>query len=147
MGLFDSVFGGLESNKTLCREEAYAGILVSATACDGHVADEEVQGLFTSLARMKLYQKFTEKHWSQMMNRLLGILKRDGVEELVHRCSQTLPPELRQTAFANACDLVLADGVVEQVEKDFLGNLQRALEIPGDEALTIVQVMITKNKG
>lgn len=147
MGLFDSVFGGLESSKTFSREEAYAGILVGATACDGHIADEEVQGLFTVLARMKLYQKFTEKHWSTMMNRLLGVLKRDGVEELVQRSSQALPAELRQTAFANACDMVLADGVVEQAEKEFLASLQRALGIPGDEALTIVQVMITKNKG
>jgi hypothetical protein len=54
---------------------------------------------------------------------------------------------LKTTAFANACDIVLADGVVEDDEKEFLDKLQNQLDIPSDEAVNIVQVMIVKNKG
>lgn len=81
------------------------------------------------------------------MDRLLGILKREGPEALMNRAADALPPDLKDTAFANACDLVLADGSVEDEEKAFLDNLQKKLGISGDLALTIVEVMIVKNKG
>jgi tellurite resistance protein len=42
---------------------------------------------------------------------------------------------------------VLADGTVEDEEKEFLDHLQQALELDRDVALNIVEVMIIKNKG
>lgn len=147
MGLFDNLFGSAEASKAFGPHEGFAGILLGASACDGHIADEEVQSLFTMLSRMKMYQRYTDKNWSTLMNRLLGLLKRKGVDELLEQAVAALPPELRATAFANACDIVLADGVVEDDEKDFLDKLQDRLEIPEDKAINIVRVMVIKNKG
>jgi len=75
------------------------------------------------------------------------ILKRRDVDGLLDRCAASLPEKLHETAFANACDIVLADGVVEPEEEEFLEKLQRKLDVSGDEALSIVEVMIIKNKG
>ncbi len=147
MGLFDSLFGGMEGNSKLNSQEAFAGVLLGASACDGHIADDEVQGLMTALLRMKLYQRFTDKNYNQMFNKLMGVLKKKGVDVLVDACTEALPAELRDTAFANACDIVLADGVVEPDEKEFVDNLQRKLAIASDVALEIVQIMVVKNKG
>ena len=147
MGLFDSLFGSAEATKPFGPHEGFAGILLGASACDGHIADEEVQSLFTMLGRMKMYQRYTEKNWSTLINRLLGLLKRKGVDELLDKATEALPPELRATAFTNACDIVLADGVVEDAEKEFLDKLQTRLEIPDEEAVTIVRIMVVKNKG
>lgn len=149
MGLFDSIFGDKSSSRDreLSKQEAFAGILLGASACDGHIADEEVQSLFTITERMRMYENVQPAKWNSMMDLLIKILKKEGPEGLVNRCAQALPEELGETAFANACDIVLADGVVEDEEKEFLDHLQSALGIPGDTALTIVEVMITKNKG
>lgn len=147
MGLFDKLFGSNETTQPFGPHEAFAGLLVCASACDGHIADEEVQSLFTMLLRMKMYQRYTDKNWSTLMNRLLGLLKRRGVDELMDKAAEALPSELRQTVFANACDIVLADGVVEDDEKEFLDKLQVRLAIPADDALNIVHVMVVKNKG
>lgn len=147
MGLFDNLFGGNEASKPFGPHEGFAGILLAASACDGHIAEEEVQSLFTMMTRMKMYQRYTDKNWNTLMNRLLGLLKRKGVEELLDKSVEALPPELKATAFANACDIVLADGVVEDDEKEFLNKLQNQLELPDDEAVTIVRVMVLKNKG
>jgi hypothetical protein len=94
-----------------------------------------------------MYENWNESKFDAMMDQLVKILRRDGVEKLIQKASQSLPEDLRDTVFANACDLVLADGVVEDEEKEFLDNLQKILEIDGDTALTIVEVMIIKNKG
>ncbi|MFO0822323.1 MAG: tellurite resistance TerB family protein [Gemmataceae bacterium] len=147
MGLFDNLFGGSEGSKAFGPHEGFAGILLGASACDGHIAEEEVQSLFSQLGRMKMYQRYNEKNWSSLINRLLGVLKRKGVDELLELSVEAVPPELKATAFANACDIVLADGVVEDSEKEFIDKLQEQLDLPDEEAINIVRVMIIKNRG
>ncbi|PHS03051.1 MAG: Tellurite resistance protein TerB [Blastopirellula sp.] len=147
MGLLDSLFGGMESNSKLSPQESFAGILLGASACDGHIADDEVASLVTALIRMKLYQRFTGKQYNQTLNKLHGFLKKKGVDALIDSCVQTLPPELYKTAFTNACDIVLADGIVEPDEKEFVDRLRVKLQIDSKEAKMIASVMVVKNKG
>lgn len=146
MGLFDDTFDSAKP-KELSKHDAFAGVLLCATASDGHIGDEEVRGLCTILARMKLYDNWTDDKMNQLFNRILGMIKRAGVDSVLEHCSRALPNELHKTAFANACDLILADGVVEEEEKDFINKLWKALGISGDDAKTIAQVMVIKNKG
>lgn len=147
MGLFDNFFGTQKESQEMAVQEAFAGILLGAAASDGHIADEEAEGLWTTLSRMRMFESWTGQKFSQMMDRLVRILKRRDVDGLLDRCAASLPEKLHETAFANACDIVLADGVVEPEEEEFLEKLQRKLDVSGDEALSIVEVMIIKNKG
>ena len=148
MGLFDNLFGDKAADRRpLTEAEGFAGVLLAAAACDGHAGKQEVADLRAVLARMKLFADLTDGRWRTMSDTLFRLLKRDGVLGLADRCAAVLPPELRDCAFANACDLILADGVVEDAERAFLEHLQRVLELDSDAALTIVEVMITKNKG
>lgn len=148
MGLMDKLFGGLDtSSSSFTTQEAFAGILLGASACDGHIADDEVAGLVTCLLRMKLFNRFTDKQFNQMLNKLHGIVKRKGVDVLLESCCKVLPQDLHRTAFANACDIVLADGIVEQDEKVFIDKLRAALNLDAEAAKTIAEIMIVKNKG
>ncbi len=146
MGLFD-IFSG-ETNKTsFGPHEAFAGILLAAAAADGHIADEEARGLFSALSRMKLYSSFTEEKFQRMMDVLLRVLKKGGPEALIERAVPALPQRLRAPAFCNAVDIVLADGTVEDEEKELIEKLKTALEISDNDAQLIVKVMIIKNRG
>jgi tellurite resistance protein len=147
VGLFDSLFGGGDKDKSVTKQEAFTGLLLAAAAADGHIAEEEAQGLWTAIERMKLFSNFTPDKFNKMMDNLLKFLKKGGPDLLIEKCVPALPEELRATVFANACDLVLADGVVEPEEKAFIEKLQNRLEIPGDEAMDIVKVMVIKNQG
>ncbi|MGF1581323.1 MAG: tellurite resistance TerB family protein [Gemmataceae bacterium] len=148
MSLFDDVLGDSSFEpRSFGPQEAFAGVLLCASACDGHIADEEVQSLVTTLIRMKMYQYVPPHKFNSMMDRLLGILKRGGTEKLLEMSVPSVPPELQETVFANACDIVLADGVVEADEKDFIDDLLLKLDIDRDRAKDIVQVMVYKNKG
>ena len=147
MGLFDNLFAEKTGTRELTKQEAFAGILLAASACDGHISQEEVQGLFTATERMRMFENVSPNKWNAMMDALLKILKKSGPLKLVDACAEALPDGMKRTAFANACDIVLADGSVEDEEKEFLDHLQKALEIDGDTALNIVEVMIMKNKG
>lgn len=146
MGLFDGMLGG-GGKKELSKAEGFAGILLAAAAADGHISDEEVSSLCTTVQRMKMFSNVSSNKFNSMMDTLHKILKREGVDKLVERCAEVLPDDLRETAFANACDIVLADGVVEDEEKELIEKLQNELDIPGDRALDIVSVMVIKNRG
>lgn len=147
MGLFDSLFGTATGSTKFSSQDAFAGILLGASACDGHIAEDEVQGLVTTLIRMKLFRRFNDRDFNQMFNKLHGYMKRNGVDALIDNCVDALPQDLDNSAFTNACDIILADGVVEPDEREFIDSLQRKLEIPKDRAKTIAEIMVIKNKG
>lgn len=147
VGLFDALFGGMESSRKLSPQESFAGILLAASACDGHISDEEASNLTAAVGRMRLFQRVNEKEFGQVMDKLLGILKKKGCDVLVEGCCETLPPDLANSAFANACNIVLADGVVDQDEKEFIEKLRNHLKVEPNTAKAIAQVMVIKNKG
>ncbi len=149
MSVFDDVLGDSDSfsEKPFGPQEGFAGILIAASACDGHCSDEEVRGAMKILGRMNLYSRLSEQNFGSMMDRLMGVLKKGGPEKLIQKSVPAVPPELRETAFVNACDVVLADGVVEDDEKEFIDQMMRQLEIDENRAKTIIKVMVYKNKG
>jgi len=147
MGLFDEAFSGMEGKSGFGKAEAFAGIMLSAVACDGHISDEEGHSLGTVANRMKLFEQINGQKWNRMIDRLMGVLKRDGVEALVEKSVDALPEELHDTAFAVACNLVLADQGIEDEEKQYLSMLQRKLGLDRETALKIFKVMVIKNRG
>lgn len=147
MGIFDNLFGSKRGGTALSEAEAFAGIMLAAATCDRHLADEEAVTLAATVRRMTLFAGVTDAQWRSMANNLTRILRREGLDALLAQCAAGLPDDLRESAFANAADLVLADGIVEDEEKEFLDKLQQALGIDGDTALTVAEVMIIKNRG
>ena len=147
MGIFDALFSGLESRTKLTPQESFAGILLAASACDGHISEDEFHQLLAALFRMKLFERINEKQFNQVMNKLMGVLKKHGPDDLVDGCVESLPADLRKAAFANACNIVLADGILEDDEKEFINSLKDKLQLEANLAKTIAQVMILKNKG
>ena len=149
MGLFDSVFNTEQgiSEAELTPAEAFAAIALVAIAADGYLSDQEGNDMTMTLSRMQLFRSFSNDVMYRMFDKLLAMLKLQGPGDLIYMAKSHLPQNLRETAFAVATDLVLSDGTVTTQEQAFLDDLYRILEIPGDTALQIVQVMTIKNRG
>jgi tellurite resistance protein len=149
MGLFDKLLKPPVSTveQAFSPAEAFAAITIASIASDGYLADEELDLLVTSLNRMHLYRSYSADVMRRMFDKLFGIVKREGLETLFAIAKDSLPYDLRNSAFAVATDLVLADGQVTSEEQKFLNQLYQVLEIPEEVALNIVNVMIIKNQG
>lgn len=149
MGLFDNVFNVEKgaNELELTAAEAFAAIALVAIAADGYLSDQESREMTMLLSRMQLFRSFSNEVMHRMFDKLLAALKRQGPSELIDSAKSCLPQDLRETAFAVATDLVLSDGTVTTQEQAFLDDLYRILEIAGDTALQIVQVMTIKNRG
>ena len=143
MGIFDKILGTKDVEKSrLNKEESFAAIILSAVAADGKISDEEAM----SIAAMRFFNNFTRDQSMSMFKKLINILRNQGIENLILASKDALSLESRQTAFAMAVDLTLADGVINQEEKNILDKIQKTLEIPEDIAIKIIDVILIKNK-
>ncbi|MGG6239178.1 tellurite resistance TerB family protein [Nodosilinea sp. AN01ver1] len=127
--------------------EALASIALVAIAADGYLAEREGQDMTMLLSRMALFSSYSSEALHRLFDNLLARLKQEGPGTLVNQAKGVLPPDLRETAFAIATDLVLSDRTVTPQEQSFLEDLCVILEIPNATAQQIVQVMTIKNRG
>lgn len=146
MGLFDKVFGAKEATDELSPAEAYAAVALAAIAADGYLSEEESHGVSFMLSRTQLFKNYSNDVIRRMFDKLLSMLKRNGLGSLVDAAKKSLPYEMRESAFAVATDLIFADGVVTEDEQRFINQLYESLEINPETALQIVQVIAIKNR-
>ena len=146
MGLFDKVLGGSTTDK-LTEAEGMAGIALCAVAADGVITEEEAAGLGTSLSRMNLYGGMSNRDVNRIFEKLIKVVRQNGVEQLMTLSSQAITPNLKPTAFTIATDLLMADGNVAPEEKRFLEKIQKSLDVNDDLAVKIVEVIAIKNRG
>ncbi|MEB3272629.1 MAG: tellurite resistance TerB family protein [Prochlorothrix sp.] len=148
MGLFEQVSGTPASERPkLNGAEAFAAIALAAIAADGYLSDEETQSLPRVLSRMNLFQTYSNEQMERLFDKLLAIMKTQGVALLLAAAKASLPENLEQTAFAIATDLIFSDRLVTPEEKVFLEDLYRILAIPEAHAQNILDVILIKNQG
>lgn len=134
------------SSDTFSKQEAFLAIALGASAVDGNIDESEAKSIFAYLLQMRMYDGYTERQLSDIFNKLVKVLQNEGVGGLVAVAKSSLPSELRETAFACAVDIVLADGVVEDSEKALLEELQQVLEVSDELGGKILEVMQIRNR-
>ena len=148
MGIFDKVLGKKDQGPvSLDQREAFAAVCVASVAADGVIEREEVQRIVTNLVEKQLFRSHSLDDVLSLLNKVANLIQKRGPQPVLEAAAKALSPELRQTAFVMAADLVLADGVVEQKEKEFLEAFQKTLQIDDELALKAVEVMVVKNRG
>lgn len=146
MGLFDKITGG-GSAAPFTPPEAFAAIMLAVVAADGDISDEERDDFVARANRMKLFRDIPGGAFSDIIDKLFRILRKEGSTELATRGAAALPPTLKATAFAVATDMIFADGTVEDEERILVEKLQRDLGVDDDLAAKVVEVLAIKNQG
>lgn len=146
MGLFDKVFNKAPKSEPLNAQEAFAGIALAMAGADGSIADSEWEGIVNYIRRLHLYDNYSGPAFDKMFDKIFRILRNEGPAALVEASVKGIPEDLKLTSFACAVDIALADGVVEDEEKDVINQLAEALDIPEQTAVQIIEVLIIKNK-
>jgi len=129
----------------LTPSEAFTAISVLAVAADGQISEEERQTLAAN--HIRLFSSYSGEHFQELFKKVLNLSRHYNPAEVFAAAKNTLTPQLRETAFAIATDLVLVDGIFTQEEKEFLVELAEALEISDEMGKKIIEVMTIKNCG
>ncbi|MEO1432835.1 MAG: tellurite resistance TerB family protein [Cyanobacteria bacterium J06632_19] len=147
MSLFDRASGSQSRiQNALSPAEALTCIVLIAVAPDGNLSSKQAHDIHESLSNLKLFNSYSTDDMQSMFDVLSSIIRHEGVNNLFDSGKDSLSEELRETAFAVATDLVLADGILFE-EQDFLVDLYQALRIRGEIGQKIIEVMFIKNRG
>ncbi len=147
MGLFDKVFKTAPSgDEKFTQQEAFAAVALAVAGADGSVSTQEWDSIVTYIKRLRIYDNFSGPAFDKLFDKLFSKLKKQGPSALVEAAKDGLGEDLRMTAFACAVDIALADGVLEDDEKDIINQLAEALNVDEKTAISIIEVMIIKNK-
>lgn len=145
MGLFDGL-----KNKTQPQfntQKAVMTIVVSAVAADGNASDEEISRLRSMCARSPVFSANTREQDDAVIDFAVNVISQMDTASLLNAAAGALTPELKETAFAFAVEMVLADGMVGADEEAFISQLADALGIDEDLGRAVIQVTLIRARG
>lgn len=136
----------MENLKLSGDAEAFAGVAFAAIAADREIKDIERFYIQATFSRMRLFQNWTVGRYKALFEKLQKMLDIQGIESLLEQSLDLLPANLYQPVYAVCVDLMLADGIVNNEEKDFLDDLQEKLGIDPKLTMQITNVICIKNR-
>lgn len=148
MGLFDKLFSQKETKFSAKNEhEAWIAILYGCMSADGNVSDAEIDK-FTSLLGFKHFFRGVDMvslyKRCALFQKDLGIV---GSQALIEGSADKISEDDKLTVFALAADLLLADGKLEDKEKEILEFICLKLNISQAMAEKIIEVALIRTKG
>ncbi|MGB7718485.1 MAG: tellurite resistance TerB family protein, partial [Bryobacteraceae bacterium] len=132
-------FGGLKgvAEPTFNVQKAIMTIVIAAIKADGEVSEDEIRRLRSMCARSPIFASNSKEEDDVVIN-FADNVTTQLKEDAVAKAAATLKPELRETAFAFACEMVLADGIVGEAEDAFISMLAEKLGISEEIGSAVV---------
>lgn len=144
MGLFDGFKG--EVQPTFDPQRAIMTIVIAAIKADGNVSDEEVGHLRSMCARSPIFASNSKEEDDAVIHFALNVTDQLGTGA-IERAAEALRSELRETAFAFATEMVLADGMVGEKEEAFISQLAGSLGISEELGRAVIAVTTIRARG
>ena len=126
--------------------EAFAAIALAAVACDGKLGRDEAHALRCQLEYRSLYKDCTDAAMGELFDRLLLLLRDQGVQGLIDSALPQLNARQQQSALAVAAHLVHADRRITPEETDLLNQLSRQMSLPENEARMVIEAIEALNR-
>ena len=130
----------------LTAAEAFAAVLYGAVSADGVVTQAEALALTGALFKTSMFAGLRDGQLRVILGRVRALHKEMGLDGLLSEAAPRVPVDLRDTAYAQCVDLVMADDEVNDLELAYLHKAQKALGVPSDVALKVVEVIRILNK-
>jgi uncharacterized tellurite resistance protein B-like protein len=139
------LFGGLKgaAEPTFNVQKAIMTIVIAAIKADGEVSEDEIGRLRSMCARSPIFATNSKEEDDTVINFADNVttqLKADAIT----KAAAALKPELRETAFAFSCEMVLADGIVGEAEDAFISMLAEKLGITEEVGSAVVAVTLMR---
>ena len=149
MGLFDKLFSSntnLSQNEgytPLSDYEAWVAILYTCISIDGDISDVEID----VMVRLLLFKnKFANIQITPFYKNAMHAKEKYGAQHIIEKCAQLIKEDDRPTLLALATELVLADGIITEKEKELLEYVAVKLKLDEQQASKIIEVILIKNK-
>jgi tellurite resistance protein len=104
--------------------------MVIVSAADSNMTDAELATIGEIVGHLPVFRDFDRDNLPSVLESCSQLLSReDGLDEAFAEIKQVLPANLRETAYALACDVAAADGDAVQEELRVLELMRHRLDI------------------
>ena len=114
----------------LSPQDCLVAVMVAVSASDEDIGTTELIKIQTAVNLLPIFANFDVdriKTVSQMVFDLFEL--EDGLDALFGLIKEALPDRLNETAYALACDVAAADGILEETELRLLEEIRYELNI------------------
>jgi hypothetical protein len=126
-------------------DQALIALMIASMEANGHTSPEEAQRAHHMIWSMRRFRHRDGEDVDELIDIVRERMEVAGIEAVLEQAVGMLPARLRQSAFAVATDLLLADAVLQRSERRFLLGLAKGLGLPPKLAQEILRVMLIKN--
>ena len=141
MGLFDGL--KTKTQPTFNAQKAIMTIVIAAIKADGNVSDEEVGRLRSMCVRSPIFAANSKEEDEAVIDFALNVSDQLGLDA-VKKAAEALKPELQETAFAFAVEMILADGMVGDKEEAFISQLAGLLGVSEELGRAVIIVTMIR---
>ena len=104
--------------------------MVIVSAADNELPEAELRVIDDIVGDLPVFRDFDRSELPKVLNDCTELIGREnGLEKTLTAIKAALPPKLRETAYAIACDLVAADGEASQEELRILELIRHRLNL------------------
>ena len=104
--------------------------MVLASAADRDMTDAELGRIGQIVSHLPVFADFDVERLPQVASDCADMLTDEqGLDNVIAEIKAALPDKLRETAYALACDVVVADGETSQEELRLLEMLRHGLDV------------------
>lgn len=125
--------------------EAFFAVLIAAATCDGRLDRHEHETMLALVHRCRLVRAMREEDITKL-NASVVQKFRDAPDTALNEACSALPYEIRLPTFAQAMDIILADGNLSQPEAALLNALVAHLELATQDVQRVAEVIMLKNR-
>ena len=136
----------MTSTSTLSPQAALIYVMVVVSASDGRMSDAELHTIGDIVRSARVFEGFDENKIIPVASECGAILQeREGLLAVIGLVKEALSPHLRETAYALALDVALAEAPVVMEENRVLQRMKHDLDIDRLVAAALERAAIVRH--
>jgi len=115
---------------SMTAQDALVALMVAVSASDEDIRTSELVKMNNTINNLPVFAGYDAERVSRVSKMVFEIFEpEDGLEALFGLVREALPEKLNETAYALACDVAAADGIIDGPESRMLEEIRYELNI------------------
>lgn len=114
----------------LSPQDCLVAVMIAVSASDEDIRTAELVKIQAAVNHLPIFATYDTDRMRQMAQTVFDLFsEEDGLDALFGLVRDNLPAHLNETAYALACDVAVADGMLNEPELRILEEIRHELEI------------------
>ena len=111
-------------------QDALVAVMIAISASDENIRTAELVTIESIVDHMPVFAEYDKDRLQRVSTTVFDLFSEvDGLDALFGLIRESLPAKLNETAYALACDVAAADGLLGEQELRFLAEIRYELQI------------------